>query len=73
MYSSAGASVQSEPAFVVEDGALSVSINEVTFKKAVAYPVLVRRVANGQPADLLMPEQAPGGIGASLISLFSTE
>lgn len=73
MYSSAGARVQPEPAFVVEDGALSVSINEVTFRKTIAYPVLVRRVAHGQPADLLMPEQAPGGIGASLIALFATE
>jgi hypothetical protein len=73
MYSSAGARVQPEPAFVVEDGALSVSINEVTFRKDIVYPVLVRRVVNGQPADLLMPEQAPGGIGASLISLFATE
>ena len=73
MYSSAGTKVQSEPAFVVEDGALSVSINEVTFRRASNYPVLVRRVVNGQPADLLLPEQAPGGTGASLISLFATE
>jgi hypothetical protein len=73
MYSSAGARVQPEPAFVVEDGALSISINEVTFRKDIAYSVLVRRVVNGQPADLLLPEQAPGGTGASLISLFATE
>jgi hypothetical protein len=72
-YSSAAASEQVEPAFVVTDGALAVSINEASFKRGVAYPVLVRRVVNGQAADVLTPKQAGGGVGASLISLFATD
>ena len=72
LYSSAAASDQPDPAFVVEEGALSVSINEVNYAHS-SYPVLVRRITNGEPADLLVPEQARGGVNASLIPLFTTE
>lgn len=73
IYSSAGATAQLEPAFVVEDGVLSVSMIEASFKRGVAYPVLVRRIVNGQPSDLLTSDQAGGGMRASLISLFATD
>jgi len=57
---------------VVEDGAISVSVGEVSFTKGVAYPVLVRHTRKGESRDLLLPVQAPGGAGASLIPLFSS-
>ena len=73
LYSSGGAREQPLPAFVVEDGAISVSVGEVSFIKGVAYPVLVRHTWKGESRDLLLPVQAPGGAGASLIPLFSSE
>ena len=73
MYASGGASTQPDPAFVLEDGTLSVSIGEVSYRKGVSYPVLVRRTRNGQSDDVLLPAQAPGGVNASLIPLFVTE
>ena len=38
----------------------------------LTYSVLVRQMENGLGTDLLMPSQAPGGVNASLIPLFST-
>jgi len=73
LYSSGGAREQPLPAFVVEDGAISVFVGEVSFIKGVAYPVLVRHTWKGESRDLLLPVQAPGGAGASLIPLFSSE
>jgi len=72
-YPTGGVRKQPEPAFVVEDGALSVSMMEMSHIRGLFYPVLVRRVASAQPADVLVSEQAPGGIGGSLIPLFVTE
>ena len=72
LYSSAAASEQPDPAFVVAEGALSVSINEVSHRDFM-YPVLVRRVTKGVPTNLLMPDQARGGVNGSRIPLFTTE
>jgi tRNA A-37 threonylcarbamoyl transferase component Bud32 len=72
LYSSAAATDQPDPAFVVEAGALSVSIHEVSHSNS-KYPILVRRVAVDGFADLLIPDYARGGINASLIPLFTTE
>jgi hypothetical protein len=70
---SAMTQTQPEPAFVVENGPLSISVNEVSFLN-FAYPVLVRRASDkGSPVDLLLPSEAQGGVNASLIPLFSTE
>lgn len=44
-----------------------------TLRWGVSYPVLVRRTRNGQPSDVLLPDQAPGGASGGLIPLFSTE
>ena len=71
VYSSASAEEQPEPAFVVGEGVLSVSLAEVNHRN-LAYPVLVRSVAEGRSSDLLLPSQAPGGVNASLIPLFAT-
>ena len=72
LYSSAAALEQPDPAFVVEEGALSVSINEVSYSD-FRYPVLVRGILKGQSTNLLTPDQAKGGVNASLIPLFTTE
>jgi hypothetical protein len=74
IYSSGGgAEKQPQPAFAVEDGALAVSVGEVSFTKGLAYPVLVRDTRAGETRDVLLPSQAIGGGGASLIPLFSTD
>jgi len=73
LYSSGGADEQLQPAFVVEDGRISVSVGEVSFTNGVAYPVLVRHTRKGESRDVLLPAQSPGGVGASLIPLFSSE
>lgn len=72
LYSNAAAKEQPEPAFLVEQGALSVSINEVNVQN-ITYPVLVRRVAKGEKQDLLVPSQAGGGFNGSLIPHFSVK
>jgi hypothetical protein len=72
LYSSAAATEQPDPAFVVKEGALSVSVQEVNHNQA-RYSVLVRRVAKGESTDLLTPIEAPGGVNGSLIPLFATE
>ncbi len=71
MYSSGAALEQPDPAFVVEEGALSVSMSE-TSHRPFSYPVLVRRLTQGQRTDLLTPDQAPGGVNGSAIPLFAT-
>lgn len=71
LYSSAGALEQNAPAFLVEQAALSVSINEVNHG-SFRYPVLVRRLKDGGPEDILTPAEAPGGVSASLVPLFTT-
>jgi hypothetical protein len=72
-YSSGGASVQPEPAFVIDDGALSVSLHETSFRRGVSYPALVSRVTKDGRVDLLVPQDAPGGINGSLVPHFATE
>jgi hypothetical protein len=76
MYSFATGSVraQPEPAFVLGEGALSVSIIEMTHAPGVFYSVLVSRATtNGQASDLLSAPMAPGGINGSLIPFFAAE
>jgi hypothetical protein len=70
-YVNAMANEQPDPAYVLEKGSLSVSLAEVNHAN-LTYSVLVRRIENGLATDLLMPNQAPGGVNASLIPLFST-
>jgi hypothetical protein len=72
-YSSAGATEQPDPAFVIDGGALSVSLHETSFRKGVKYPALVSRVTKDGLEDLLMPNEATGGISGSLVPHFAAE
>jgi hypothetical protein len=71
-YASGNAAEQPEPAFVMESGVLSVSIMEMSHSLCV-YSVLVSRITNSVPTDVLLPYQVPRGIGGSLIPLYVSD
>ncbi len=70
MYSSGGARTQDHPAFIVEDGRLTVSITEANFSNN-AYKCLIRVSKGGRTVFELNRGQTPGSPGGSMIPFWS--